>query len=69
MGSQLLQRVGKRIRLLRRRRDWRQIDLAAHAEVSKNHICEIERGQRELGLLTLEKIAIALEVSPADLLR
>jgi len=40
--------VGK-IRDLRRQRGWRQIDLAAHAELSKTHICELEVGRREVG--------------------
>lgn len=69
MSSNICVQVGKRIRTLRRRKGWRQIDLAAHAEVSKTHITEVERGKRELCLNTLERIARALEVHPADLLR
>jgi transcriptional regulator with XRE-family HTH domain len=53
----------------RRGRGWRQIDLAAHAELSKTHICELKTGKREVGLLTLRRIAVALEVKMSDLFR
>jgi transcriptional regulator with XRE-family HTH domain len=53
---------------LRRKRGWRQIDLAVHAELSKTHICEIETGKREVGLEALKRIADALETSLSKLL-
>lgn len=61
--------VGRRIRTLRRKRGWRQIDLAAHAEITSTYLSRVERGTKELCLLTLERIAVALDVSPAELLR
>ena len=62
-------RLGQRIRDLRRRRGWRQIDLAAHAEISKTHMNELEKGKREVGLRALCRIAAALDLSPAELLK
>jgi len=50
-------------------RGWRQIDLAAHAELSKTHICELETGKREVGLEALDRIAVALDTKPSDLLK
>jgi transcriptional regulator with XRE-family HTH domain len=61
--------LGGRIRAMRRARGWRQIDLAAHAELSKTHICELELGKREIGLLALERIATALDTQPSELLK
>ena len=69
MATDICIRLGKRIRTLRRARGWRQIDLAAHAELSKTHVCEVELGKREVGLLTLERIATALDTLPSDLLK
>jgi transcriptional regulator with XRE-family HTH domain len=43
--------------------------LAAHANIGKNHISELERGAREIGLRNLEAIAKALETTPDALLR
>jgi transcriptional regulator with XRE-family HTH domain len=68
MASALRVRLGKRIRDLRRKRGWRQIDLAAHAELSKTHICEMETGKREVGLEALKRIAESLEKTLSDLL-
>lgn len=62
MASDISLRLGRQIRELRRKRRWRQIDLAAHAELSKTHVSELENGKREVGLNTLERLADALEV-------
>ena len=61
--------LGKRIRELRRERGWRQIDLAAHAELSKTHICELEVGKREIGLLALERVAAALDTPVSKIMQ
>jgi transcriptional regulator with XRE-family HTH domain len=69
MATDISIRLGKKIRDLRRQRGWRQIDLAAHAELSKTHICELETGKREVGLQTLERLAEALELKISDLMK
>jgi transcriptional regulator with XRE-family HTH domain len=69
MATDICVRLGRRIRDLRKARGWRQIDLAEHAGIGKNHISELERGQREIGLRNLEAIAGALEVKPSDILQ
>lgn len=61
--------LGKRIRELRRARGWRQIDLAAHAELSKTHVCELEVGKREVGVMALERIATALDSQISKLMQ
>ena len=69
MATDICIRLGKKIRELRRERGWRQIDLAAHAELSKTHINELEAGKREVGLRALERLAAALEVEVSDLMK
>ncbi len=61
--------LGKRIRELRRARGWRQIDLAAHAELSKTHVCDLEVGKREVGIKALERIAAALDTQISKLMQ
>jgi transcriptional regulator with XRE-family HTH domain len=68
MARTLRAQLGTRIRDLRRKRGWRQIDLAAHADLSKTHICDLETGKREIGLEALKRIADALDVSLSKLL-
>jgi len=60
MATNVCVRLGRRVRELRKAKGWRQIDLAAHAKLSQNHICDLERGQAEVGLKTLESLAEAL---------
>ena len=69
MATDICVRLGQRIRELRKARGWRQIDLAVHADVGKNHICELERGTREIGLRYLMSIAKALDTTPDVLLK
>jgi transcriptional regulator with XRE-family HTH domain len=69
MASDICVQLGKRIRTLRRARGWRQIDLAAHAELSKTHVCELEMGKREIGVRTLLRLAAALDTEPSALLK
>ena len=69
MATDICIRLGKRIKELRKARGWRQIDLAVHAEIGKNHICELERGTREIGLRYLVAIAEALDTTADALLK
>ena len=69
MATNISIRLGRKIRDLRRQRGWRQIDLAAHAELSKTHICELEVGKRQVGLKTLERLVRALDMKISDLMK
>jgi len=69
MTSDICALLGERIRLLRKEKDWRQIDLAQHSGVHEVHISDLERGTREVGLRTLCALAGALGVKTADLLK
>jgi transcriptional regulator with XRE-family HTH domain len=60
--------LGKRIRELRKRRGWRQIDLAEHAGVNENYISDLETGKKEICVRMLQKIAVGLDVSIAKLM-
>ncbi len=52
-----------RIRELRTERSWTQQMLADHAGIGQDHLSELERGRKEIGIKTLERIAEALDVS------
>jgi transcriptional regulator with XRE-family HTH domain len=66
--SQLVSSFGVAVRQLRDRRGWSQEDLAAHADLNRSYVGELERGQAIPSLLTLEKIAGALGISTTSLL-
>jgi transcriptional regulator with XRE-family HTH domain len=61
--------LGKRIRALRVKRNWSQVELAVHADLSRVHVSDLERGTREVGLFKLRKIARAFGTTMARLLK
>ena len=67
-GTSICVKVGRRIADLRQKRGWSQRMLADHAGIEYAHLARLELGQKEAGLLMLEKIATALGVSAKDLL-
>jgi len=58
---------GKRIRLLRLEREMTQEQLGARSGLHPNYICSIEKGNRNVGINSVCKLAEALGVSPAKL--
>ena len=59
---------GDRLRVLRRDRQLSQEDLALKCGLDRTYIGGVERGERNISLLNIHKIASALGVSPKDLL-
>lgn len=54
-------RVGLKIKQLRNKHAISQNELALRADIPKNQVGRIERGQINTSLVTLNRIAIALE--------
>jgi transcriptional regulator with XRE-family HTH domain len=63
------ERLGKRIRKLRLKHGWTQTYLAVHTGLGRPFISNIERGQKEPCLRSLEILAIAFEISLSQLMR
>ena len=61
--------IGERLRRLREERALRQEDLAELAGVGKNTINRLERNKTEPHMTTVRKLAEALGVEPAELVR
>ncbi len=66
--SNINKEVGFRIREVRQERGLSQEKLAALADLHRAYIGQIERGEKNIGLKNLEKIAKALGVNIKDLL-
>lgn len=64
---QFLQQVGFRIRELRLEREWTQAELARKCRLHRTFIGSVERGERNLALLNLRRIARVLRVDLRDL--
>ena len=61
------EKISKKVKLERNKRDLSQQELAMRAGVDKNTIWKIETGQVSPTVITLEKIAKALEIDFATL--
>jgi transcriptional regulator with XRE-family HTH domain len=62
------QTVAAAVRRLRLHRGWSQEELAARADLHRTYVGSIERGQENVTLATLDKLAKALKVEPAEFL-
>src|SRR4051794_34546497 len=58
---------GSRIRQLRAAKGWSQEDLADRASLHRAYIGSIERGEQDISLANIEKLAATLGVSLAEL--
>lgn len=68
MNKPLLIKFGKRVREERIKRDLSQEKLAERAKVHRTYVGMIERGEKNITLTNIEKIAKALGMRAGDLL-
>ena len=57
------------IKKYRAAQNMSQEDLAFNCELHRTYISDVERNVRNISIDNIEKIALALNVSPADLLK
>lgn len=62
-------RVGLNVQRARRERGLSQEELAHRAAVHQTYLSGVERGTRNPTILVLDKIARAMDLDPADLMR
>jgi transcriptional regulator with XRE-family HTH domain len=67
--SEILRKFGERVRHLRKQKDISQEELAHRANLHRTYIGMIERAEKNITLLNIDKIAVALDVSISDLLK
>ncbi len=48
---------------------WTQTDMAVCLDMNRGHISDVERGKRELGIITLQIVAKGLKTTMSDLLK
>ncbi|QAY66362.1 helix-turn-helix domain-containing protein [Paenibacillus protaetiae] len=64
-----LQRLGERIRAIRKDKGYSQEQLAEKANTHVNYVSAVERGEKNVTFESIEKIAEALNISFAELFR
>ena len=58
---------GRRVRLLRKQKGLSQEVFALQCGLNRTYVGGVERGERNISILNIEKIAYALDVSLKDL--
>jgi transcriptional regulator with XRE-family HTH domain len=66
-GDDIRKRFGVRVRQLRNDRGWSQEELADRAGLHRTYIGSVERGEQNLSLVNVEKLAATLGISLAEL--
>jgi transcriptional regulator with XRE-family HTH domain len=67
MAKNIQRTLGAHIRTLRKDRKWSQEDLAAAADLHWTYIGQVERGERNLTLASLQSISKALGLKISEL--
>ena len=60
---------GRRLVALRKEIGWSQETLALESGIARSYLGGVERGQRNIALVNICRLAEALEVEPTELLR
>ena len=63
------ERFGYAVRQRRDELELTQEDLAEKAKIHRTYLSDIERGARNVSLINIENLAVALDVSMAELFR
>ena len=66
--AELTSSFGIALRQLRTRKGWSQEALAAHADLNRGYVGDLERNLAMPSLGTLEKLATALDCKPSSLI-
>ncbi len=68
MDSRLLESFGQHLRALRKANGWSQERLALESGLDRAYVGSVERGQRNLTLVNICKLAETLGVPPSEML-
>lgn len=66
--AEIKKQFGVRVRNLRKEKELSQESLALACELDRTYIGGVERGERNISLINIHKIAKALGVQPRDFL-
>jgi transcriptional regulator with XRE-family HTH domain len=61
--------LGARLAKLRKERGWSQEQLALESGIARSYLGGIERGQRNIALLNICKLADTLGIEPSELMK
>jgi len=69
VSANITQRFGLRLRALRKKRGWTQVEMAEKLGVDRSYISDMERGKKNVCLPTLEVIAKGTGITISQVLK
>ena len=69
MNEDIKSKLGQKIKELRIKAGYSQEELASLSKLHRTYISDIERGERNVSVENIEKIAKALKIEPNELLK
>lgn len=69
LEQQIKKSFGTRVRMMREQKGLSQEGLALICGLDRTYIGGVERGERNISLINIHKIAVALDVAPKELLQ
>lgn len=69
MSKTIRNKLGKRVRELRKQRGWSQEELASKAGLHRTYIGSVERGEQNVSIDNIERLAKTLGVSIGTLFK
>lgn len=61
MSSDICVRFGKRLRTLRKEREWTQVYMAEHVGMDRSFISDLENGEKEICVRNLEVLVLGFK--------
>jgi transcriptional regulator with XRE-family HTH domain len=68
MPADIRARFGLRLRSLRKKKGYTQVELADYLGLRRTYVSDLERGKRNVSLLTMQIIARGFKLSVSQLL-
>ena len=65
----ILANFGKSVQKARSGKGWSQEKLAEYSALDRTYVSSVERGQRNISLINIYKLALALDTTPGSLLQ
>lgn len=69
MTTDIRKQFGDRVKRLRLKREWEQVDLAVHSGLGRVFISNLENGRHEPKLGTIKKLAKSFGMTASQLIR
>ena len=67
MSTDICVRFGRRIRTLRKQREWTQVYMAEYVGMDRSFISDLENGKKEICIRNLEVLATAFGMTVSKL--